>query len=766
MIKKPGFDRLFLWREWKELTSVITAEGNAKENGVIRKAVDGLVGLFLLANLLVRFSSIFHYPSYNKFIAILLGIVLAGCICVIVYRKFLGAFLFLFGFSFFLYGFGSFEIQSRVFEILVTCVASSIFVINWRSKDTVSLNGQLSGLLLCYIGLSLFSLFSLPLGQAMRDLSYFGYSDGLFYFFRDPPNGTFYPIVAVLRLVLFFVLVVQISRNVSRNELYGFLFSGVFSGAVFCAFIGLLDFYGVISLAWYRFGTVITPGVLHSTFLNRGWFAEFILTVVPFVLIGFMSTIKGIWWKIVLFSSLVICELALILAGARAGWVSYPLILFICWLFAYFSKKGRFESFHFGWKDLMKVAVSVPVTIVISFLLVFQVLMPLSGYLGEKKGGNKSVRNASQKSIAYFESQAARIVTVKEGGRYYTWGEGFNVGRECPLFGMGYESFNWHGEVLAGIAGSYFNNFLDSKKSDKIHQTPHSIFFQLFVSGGVVGLFLWMLIIAYALVLLIFDLVRNKRLLNIPVVISIISFHIYGIFQSMQYIPMIWLLIFLSLGYAMTIDGAVLPIRLKRVMGLLGKASVVLMVIGFFAYLSNFESRSLAQKYGMRIYAKDQDRDRFAGFFDLSNRKDWQYGDYRWFSKRAALKLDDGIKGQRSKVKGQRYSNRRIGLEFYCLTPGLEKEPVVLSVSYGGRVLDQIVFLGEPDRKKGKRKKKPGETVRRQYELPVVPGKERELLLEVSRTWIPHEHLKNFDRRKLGVSVKVIADRRQTKNGG
>ena len=61
-----------------------------------------------------------------------------------------------------------------------------------------------------------------------------------------------------------------------------------------------------------------------------------------------------------LFSSLVICELALILAGARAGWVSYPLILFICWLFFYFSKEGRFESFHFGWKDLAKVAVSVP----------------------------------------------------------------------------------------------------------------------------------------------------------------------------------------------------------------------------------------------------------------------------------------------------------------------------------------------------------------------------------------------------------------------
>ena len=41
-------------------------------------------------------------------------------------------------------------------------------------------------------------------------------------------------------------------------------------------------------------------------------------------------------------------------------------------------------------------------------------------------------------------------------------------------------------------------------------------------------------------------------------------------------------------------------------------------------------------------------------------------------------------------------------------------------------------------------------TVRRTYDLPFTPGEEQALVLEVSRTWIPHEHLKNFDRRELG----------------
>ena len=172
------------------------------------------------------------------------------------------------------------------------------------------------------------------------------------------------------------VLAFTLATTTDYREIFKFLFSGIFSGAVFCAFIGLLDFYGVISLATYRFG--VTAAVLQSTFRNRGWFAEFVLTAVPFVLIGFMSKTKGVLWKVLLFGSLVICEIALILAGARAGWVSYPLILAICWLFFYFSKEGRLDSFHFRWRDLIKVAVSVPITIVLSFVLIFYVLMPLS----------------------------------------------------------------------------------------------------------------------------------------------------------------------------------------------------------------------------------------------------------------------------------------------------------------------------------------------------------------------------------------------------
>ena len=84
----------------------------------------------------------------------------------------------------------------------------------------------------------------------------------------------------------------------------------------------------------------------------------------------------------------------------------------------------------------------------------------------------------------------------------------------------------------------------------------------------------------------------------------------------------------------------------------------------------------------------------------------------------------------------------------------MEEEPVVLTVSYGDRILDEITFSGNPKKEKGK----VGQVVRRVYELPVGGGGD-ELILEVSRTWIPHEVLGNFDRRKLGIGVKVIEDR-------
>ena len=711
-------------------------------SAVMHRFFNVLMLVFLIGNLIIRFGTIFYYPPYNGYIAAFLGCVVFGCVFTVFFPTYLKIFLFLFGFSFFLFGFPSIDLQSRIFEIIVTCVTTTLFVINYRTRDNHRLNRRLVILISCYVSFSLFSLLLLPVKQIAKDLWFFGFPDFFFYLFIDQPCGFYYPVAAVIRLMLFAALAVQLASLKIPADSYKSIFVGLFTGALICAFMGLLDFYGVISLAWYRFGKTKTPGVLHATFGNRGVFAEFVLTVVPFVLIGFMNKRKGLCWPIFLFGSLVVCEISLILAGARAGWVSYPVVLFICWLFFYFSKEERFETFRFKWRDFVKVAVSVPITIVLSFLLIFYVFMPFSDYL-KNETGIKGTGKDSKSTSKYIARQTSRL--IDPSNRITRWKEGFNVARENPLFGAGYESFCRHASILIDIPESYYSQ----NPTAKVKQTPHNIFLQLFVSGGIAGLCLWAFIIGYGLMLLLVDLIRHKRLLNIPVIISIISFHTYGIFQSMQYMPMIWSLIFLSLGYAMTIDDGVLPVRVRRVTGFFTKASVALVVIGFFVYLTNFESRSLAEKYGKRIYATDQERDRFAGFFQPSKR--WKYGDYRWFGKKGAIYVPGG---------------GDIELDFHCRTPGLEKVPVTVTVFHDGRVLDEIYFSGQKAEDRGRetktRKKKRGQkkktdyTVRRKYQLPVTPGETQNMVLEVSRTWIPHNVLGNFDRRELGLGVKIV----------
>lgn len=73
----------------------------------------------------------------------------------------------------------------------------------------------------------------------------------------------------------------------------------------------------------------------------------------------------------------------------------------------------------------------------------------------------------------------------------------------------------------------------------------------------------------------------------------------------------------------------------------------------------------------------------------------------------------------------------------------MEKEPVVLTVFHDGKLIDEISFI-----KKG--------TARKKYEVPEIAGEEKELVLEVSRTWVPHDVLGNFDRRELGVGVRIV----------
>ena len=683
---------------------------------------------FLAANLIIRFGSIFNYAPYNGYLSVFFAVILIGSIAVILHPDFLKFYLAVFGFSFFLFGFGSIDIHSRVFELLVTCVATVLFLVKRRNGGDVRLNKYMATFLWCYVLLSCFSLLLLPIRHIAKDLWFFGFPDAFFYLFIGPAYGFYYPVAMVIQLALFTVFAVQLGSVPDRARTWNYMLLGIFLGAVFCAFIGLLDFYRVINLAWFRFEQTVTPGVLHSTFQNRNCFAEYVLTVTPFVLIGFLGKKRGLFLRLSLFACLIILETALILAGGRAGWLAYPLILFFCWLFFYFVKDGRLTKVQLRFSNILKLIISIPLTIIISVILTFYVLLPISSTIENESPTGKKTSNYSV-TIGQLKSQLEKTERLDSGGRDVTARQGLNVARESPVFGMGYETFQWHANILYNISESYFRRFYGN--SPFIHDSPHNVFLSIFVSGGLAGLCLWLLILGYSLFVLQKDLIAENRLANIAIILSIISFHIYGMFQTMQYIPMIWLLIFLNLGYVAAIGHGSAPIRsdrsrLERFLDISRKASFILVLAGLVFYAMNFESRGLAKRYGLDVYSSDQTGDRLAGFFQPSKR--WNYGDYRWSGKEGAIYVSGGGK---------------VEIEFLCRTPGLEIEPVVVSVFNDGRMLDEIIFATP----------KP---LRRSYSLPVTPDKDHALILKVSRTWNPHKELNNFDRRNLGIGIKLL----------
>ena len=725
--------------------------------------------VFVAVNLYFRFYAGFHYLDimlsghadrlYVVLITVVVVLSVAGLMGIVWFSKYLKAMLFIFGLSFALFGFQPYTPYSQFFDVLVTFGALALLMINFKERRFREINERFLLLLLLYVSLSGLSLLQLPLVNMFKGFALWGASWSFLIIGAIPP-WDFYATAGVNRLVLFVIFVVLLSRLEGNRGFYRAVFLGALWGAVLAAVVGLLDYYGVISLAWFRvFNPKINPGGvqfrLQSIFGHPGWFAEFVTVTIPFILMGFLKKDQGFLWKTFLFGILVLCEIALILAKSRAGWISYPMTLTFCWISVYLLKEGEgLKIWHIKKKDIIKIAISVPITIILSLFIVFKLFGVSSSLVKEKTGGvtepshieenlNES-SNAKSKSVKpsnakpkprtlspieakakadSLESRVGRIFHASD--RTHVWKQGWAVGWERPIFGMGYESFGWHKGILEKVETS---NIRRNGSYVYKYDTPHNLYLQLFVSGGGVGLLLWGLLIAYVMALLIADLIKNNRYFNVCVALSIVSFHVYGVFQSMQYIPMIWFLIFLMFGYALTIDDDVLPLSIRRLGRFLSIVGVLLVFIGGIVYLYNYESRNLVEKYGLEVYRKDQDKHRYFGFYPLLLGK---YSGYRWSGKRAEVDINGG---------------GTVEIDFRCDTPGVEKDPVVLSVYQDQKLLDTVTFT-----KKG--------TIRRKYTFPEALGKPESLTLEVSRTWNPHKVYGNFDRKDLGVGMKLIEER-------
>jgi O-antigen ligase len=673
--------------------------------------------LFLSANFVSRLGS--TYLTNQTTTVVFTAVVVIG-IVLRFFEKGLKPVLFLFAVTFPLYGSHSYSAYNHVFEFIITSLCLVFWLLNQKEVAKVKINNHLNKLLIIYIFLSASSLFLLPVNSVFNTAVLWGFFDFSKAVFIASPDSVYYSLAGVNRLILFYVFIYQLATYKENKESFRFLFLGLLIGGLISAVVGILNHYGIIGLDWYR------PGFeqrLQSVFGNPGWFAEYIAICSPFFLLGFVKTDLKPIWKFSLFGGLIICEMAILLTGSRTGWVAYPMVLLFCWLFFYLFRKSNEKSKTRNLKTAgiigFRVLISVPITLLISFIIIFQIFENPE-LIGPKNSQGKTNSQTSDQHKAYIKDRISNIASATT--RTKLWREGIVLGSASSLFGLGYETYRWHMDIQSN------NPNTELRKKNLIseyYDTAHNTFIQLFVSGGIVALFIWVSIIGYSILILLMELKRNKNYIIIPIILSIISFHIYGLAQSMQYISMIWLTVFLNIGYAMTINSSLNHTWLGSFWNKYIIAVAILAVIGSFTYISNHSSKNLAEKYDMQIYANDQMRDNFPGFYRVEQ---WPQGNIRWMGKRGLVKFS---------------GSGLVELAIYCGHPDVKEKPVSLIVTIDKTVVDYITFNNN-------------QWINKLYYIPKSKLIDHELLLKVSRAWSPLKYNINKDNRSLGVAVKDL----------
>ncbi|MBF0537749.1 MAG: O-antigen ligase family protein [Nitrospirae bacterium] len=505
------------------------------------------------------------------------------------------------------------------------------------------------------------------------------------------PENYLYCLSEINRFTLIVLFTVILSVISATTDNYKYIFLGLFTGSLFAAIMGLLEHTGIVSLLIVK-RDVLSPGIVSSFFLNRGWYSQFVTIVVPYILLGFFSKKRTTARMVALFISLIILEMSLILAEARAGWVTYPLVLLICWMFFYCFKGDTYNKIKIG--TIIKVVISVPITISLSVLTLFYVITPINN-------------NATKAAIV---QQASRIVTPDS--RAYIWRQGVTISKEKPILGMGFETFAVYADIFSTIPQSPFKQRHGTRTDD----TPHNMYLELIVNNGIVGLILWMLIIAYTLLMLIADLLKNKNVLNIAVIVSIICFHIYNTFQEVAYLPIIWMLIFLNISYAMTIQNTVLSNSLQKKLTIILKICIVIVALSSIHYLSNTSLKFLKHKYH---YTMPKDNT-YRGFY-INNDKN----PYRWFSKEGSIYLT---------------GKRIVKFSLLCNHPDVDKNPVTLSIYVDNTPVDKITFLTKGTK---------------HWTYPINDTNTHHFKFTTSRTYNPFIYATKTDNRILGIAVSM-----------
>lgn len=253
------------------------------------------------------------------------------------------------------------------------------------------------------------------------------------------------------------------------------LFIGAaFSGLLLSLVIGVLDYYGFIDLLPFReLDPIVNRGGkqfrLQSTFGHSGWYAEYLTLAMPTCLI-ILALRAPFWFRVsAILASLALGEFVLILTYQRGGWLSYPITLVAVWAAIYVVRlleRNETDIWRAFRRSLLKVLVSLPLTVAVSLLLVVAVQ------------GRDSVEGAISPYVSRFKE------IQRTGDRTDFLKAGVLIGSLHPILGAGADSFAWQFErEVEAPTGAFAGRF-----NLPLHGSAHNVYAQTFSGKGICGL--------------------------------------------------------------------------------------------------------------------------------------------------------------------------------------------------------------------------------------------------------------------------------------
>jgi hypothetical protein len=667
---------------------------------------------FLLVNLAARADALRDCGAATT--ALLAAAVLGLAACLL-RRAWLGAALVAFGASLFLYGFHSYRPQSQAFELLVT--ALSLVLLLRLVPAPVALPpagmGIVSPWLVLYALAATFSLLLLPhdVLEHRLFLEGWGLPKAILEAF---PKDPLYPIASANRLWLFLVTAGLLAVQVDGRGLYGRLFRGIAWAAIASAVLGLLDFAGLLSLAPYNLSNLFYGAQyrrLQSTFGNPSWFACFVACTLPFVLLELSGARRRL--RVLLASAVPLCAVSLFLSGARASWLAVLVLLAVMAGLALAARRRGWSLPAGGRATWVALAASAAAF----------ALLAAAAYwprVPTRAGGGVGVLPGRLEGLSGEMQNRGLGVTGITSPRRVAAEYAIELTRQKPLLGLGYESFNLHLRAQLELPDSpvarVVNTAVAHDPLETVFDDAHNSYLQVLVGNGSLGLVLWLALGASALVVTALALARRAEPATLCVALGMLLFHFYGLFQGMAYIPVIFFLFHIQVGYAMTLDPGVIPSWLiqarKRMLPLLA----ALVLVSSAGYSADRGYASLKRAFGLSAYLPDEASE-FEGFYRPET---GPRGEFRWMVRRGIVNI------RRAKP---------FRLSFGCEHSDLERQPVLVSLHFEGRDMGSFVC------------RRPG-TVEKRFE----PGMAGALRLSVSRTFRPG----GTDRRELGLAVSAI----------